>query len=486
MKTMPATQVAGIVIMGFVRGDSRDQGALFPVALDELVPADHVCRVIDAFVGSLDLVTLGFSRSEPAATGRPAYDPADLLKLYLYGYLQQVRSSRRLERECQRNVELMWLLNRLAPDHKTIAEFRRREGLALRAVAAAFVRFCRGQGLIRGEWLAIDGSKFEAVASRKAVLSRERLLREQAVLERRVAEYLERLDAADAGEGETTIDAGAVRAALEVLRGQQAQTAQGLSRLETLGVTQWVESEPDAKLMKGHGPAYNVQTGVDAEHALIVTHAVTAEANDNTSLQTMAEAARDALEQPTLNVVADAGYSNGAQAEVLEAQGIVPHVPANRAVNNQGDGSLFDRRCFTYDEAADTMRCPAGQILRRKQLLRHKHQIIYAAEIGDCGTCVLKARCTASPRRFVTRHLHEAALQRMQARATPELMRLRRCIVEHPFASLKYRIFEKPRFLLRGRWGAGTEMSLATLVWNLKRAMAVLGSTALAERLTRA
>ena len=184
--------------MGFVRGDSRDQGALFPVSLDELVPEDHVCRVIDAFVESLDLAELGFGKACPAGTGRPPYDPADLLKLYLYGYLHQVRSSRRLERECQRNVELMWLLNRLAPDHKTIAEFRRRDGAAVRAVAAAFVRFCRGQGLIRGEWLAIDGSKFEAVASRKAVLSRERLLQEQAALERQVAEYLQRLDAVDA------------------------------------------------------------------------------------------------------------------------------------------------------------------------------------------------------------------------------------------------------------------------------------------------
>jgi transposase len=472
--------------MGFVRGDSRDQAALFPVSLDELVPADHVCRVIDAFVGSLDTVQLGFSKALPAATGRPAYDPSDLLKLYLYGYLQQVRSSRRLERECQRNVELMWLLNRLVPDHKTIAEFRRREGAALRAVAAAFVRFCRAQGLIRGEWLAIDGSKFDAVASHKAVLSRERLLREQAALDRRVAEYLERLDAADSEEGETTIDAGAVREALDVLRRQQARTAQGLVLLDALGLTQWVTSEPDAKTMKGHGPAYNVQTVVDAEHALIVTHEVTTEATDNTSLQLMAEAARDALGAATLNVVADAGYSNGAQAEALEAQGILAHVPANRSVNNQGDGSLLDRRHFSYDVQTDTMRCPAGKMLRRKQLRLHKHQIIYKADPGDCCSCVFKARCTNTPRRFVARHLHEEALQRMHARATPQLMRLRRCVVEHPFASLKYRIFEKPRFVLRGRWGAGTEMSLATLAWNLKRAMAVVGKATLTERLAQA
>lgn len=480
---MPATQVAGIFLMGFMRGESRDQGALFPVSLDELVPQDHVCRVIDAFVGSLELGRLGFRRAEPAGTGRPGYDPADLLKLYLYGYLQQVRSSRRLERECQRNVELMWLLNRLAPDHKTIAEFRRCEGAALRAVAAAFVRFCRGQGLIGGEWLAIDGSKFEAVASRKSVLSKERLLREQAVLDGQVAEYLAQLDATDAREGGSAIDAAAVRAALETLRHRQAQATEGLSRLDALGVTQWVASEPEARQMKGHGPAYNVQTVVDARHGLIVTQAVTAEAADNTSLQPMAEAAREALEQRSLHVVADAGYSNGAQAEALESQGIVVHVPANRAVNNQGDGSLFDRRCFSYDEVTDTMRCPAGQMLRRKQLLRYKCQVIYAADPADCGSCVLRARCTLGPRRYVGRHLHEAALQRMQARATPELMRLRRCTVEHPFAALKYRIFERPRFLVRGRWGAGTEITLATLVWNLKRAMAVLGTTELRERI---
>jgi transposase len=379
--------------MGFVRGDSRDQGTLFPVSLDELVPEDHVCRVIDAFVESLDLAELGFGKARPAGTGRPPYDPADLLKLYLYGYLHQVRSSRRLERECQRHIELMWLLNRLAPDHKTIAEFRRGDGAAVRAVA-----------------------------SRKAVLSRERLLNEQAALDRRVAEYLERLDEADATETESPIDAGAVREALAVLQQKQVQTAHGLSRLEALGTA-------------------------------------------------------------ALKIVADAGYSNGAQAEALEAQGVVLHIPANRAVNNQGDGAFFDRTSFAYDEASDTLRCPAGKTLRRKQLQRGKHRVLYAAEPRDCAACPLKAGCTQQSRRLVTRHLHEAALQRMHERATPGAMRLRRCIVEHPFASLKYRIFEKPRFLLRGRWGAGTEMAFATLSWNLKRAMKVLGNTILVERL---
>jgi transposase len=181
--------------------------------------------------------------------------------------------------------------------------------------------------------------------------------------------------------------------------------------------------------------------------------------------------------------VADAGYSNGAQAETLEAQGIVPCVPANRAVNNQGGGSLLDRRRFIYDEATDTMRCPSGQVLRRKQLQRGNYRVMDAADVAQCAACVLRSRCTANSRRIAARHLHEAALQRMQERATPAVMRLRRCVVEHPFAALKHRIFDKPRFMLRGRWGAGTEVSLATLVWNLKRAMAALGTSDLRRRL---
>lgn len=180
--------------MGFVVGESRDQASLFPVSLDELVPADHPCRVIEAFVNWLDLPAQGFAKARPKATGRPPYDPADLLKLYLYGYLNRVRSSRRLERECQRNVEVMWLLNRLVPDHKTIAEFRRQNGKALRGAGAAFVGFCRGAGLVKGEWIAIDGSKFQAVASRKAVLKREQLLKEQQKLEQKMAEYLAALE----------------------------------------------------------------------------------------------------------------------------------------------------------------------------------------------------------------------------------------------------------------------------------------------------
>lgn len=431
--------------MAFIQGEGRTQGTLFPVTLEELIPEDHVCRVIDVFVGRQDMDGLGFVRAEAAETGRPGYDPRDLLRLYLYGYLHQIRSSRRLEAECGRNIEVMWLLGRLVPDHKSIAEFRRMNGGAIAEVGAELIQFARGIGLVRGEWVAIDGSKFRAVSSSRQVHARQELER-----------YLERMEAADREE-ELEIDSRAVAAALEKLR---------------------QHGEPEANFMRttaGKVPAYNVQIAVDAEHALIVAQQVNQEATDNRCLQPMAEAAQAAVGEPgaPLQVVADAGYSNGAQAAACEAQKIVPHVPANRAVNNQGDGTLFDHSVFQYEEASDTLICPAGQRLYRRQ--RKPQGIVYAGERNVCGACPLKSQCTVGPRRLVKRHVHEAALQRMQQRATPQAMSLRRSTVEHPFAALKYHIFGLPRFLLRGLKGAQTEMSLAVMAYNLKRMMNILG-----------
>ena len=268
--------------MAYIEGEARGQHTLFPSTLDELIPADHVCRVIEAFVGKLGMKGLGFVRAEPAETGRPGYDPRDLLKLYLYGYLHQVRSSRRLEAECRRNVEVMWLLGRLVPDYKSIAEFRRMHREAVSRAGAELVRLARQVGLVRGAWVAIDGSKFRAVASAGAVREREAVKR-----------YLDQMESADE-QDEVVIDPSAVAAALEKLK---------------------QDPEPEARLMRtrnGIAPAYNVQTAVDAEHGIIVAQQVTTEATDNRSLLKMAEAAKQALDNPeTLNVVADAGYSNG-------------------------------------------------------------------------------------------------------------------------------------------------------------------------------
>lgn len=439
--------------MAFIEGEARQQRTLFPATLDDLIPTDHVCRVIEAFVERLKMGELGFARAEAAETGRPGYDPRDLLKLYLYGYLNQVRSSRRLEAECRRNIEVMWLLGRLAPDHKSIAEFRRMHGEAVSRAGAELIRFAREAGLIRGEWVAIDGSKFRAVSSSESVHERRTLER-----------YLERMEQADTEE-EIEIDHQAVTAALEKL-GQYSET-----------------EAPFMRTTAGKVPAYNVQTAVDAEHALIVTHGVSDEATDNRSLQPMAEAAQDALGGPgtPIHVVADAGYSNGEQAEACEKRGIIPHVPPVRGVNNRGDGTLFERSDFQYDEASDTFRCPAGEHLDRHQ--RKERWIVYAGQRQVCGTCALRPRCTVGPRRLLKKHLFDGALERLRERATAEAMRLRRSLAEHPFAALKYQIFGHPRFLLRGLRGARTEISLAVMAYNLKRMVNAVGAAQLQAQL---
>jgi transposase/IS5 family transposase len=443
--------------MGYIQGEGRSQGSLFPVVLDDLIPSDHVCRVIDAFVDRLSIAELGFERAEAADTGRPGYDPRDLLKLYLYGYLHQLRSSRRLEAECRRNVELMWLLGRLYPDHKSIAEFRRMHRDAITAVGAELVRFARSCGLIRGEWIAIDGTKFRAVASSDSVREREALQR-----------YLDSVESAD-GEPQATIDPTAVQSAMEKLS---------------------QHPEPEARFMPVAGtkaPAYNVQTAVDAEHALIVAHAITLNAGDNDCLEPMAEAARKALESSDpINILADKGYSNGEQASRCEQAGMIPHVPPRRGINNKGDGSMLDRDAFRYQPDSDTFVCPEGKILKRKQLSRKDRAIYYQADANDCRNCAMKSRCTQAQQRSVTRHLYDDVLNRMQQRTTPDKMRLRRCTVEHPFATLKYQIFGHPRFLLRGLHGTRTEISLAVMAYNLKRMVSLLGATSLTKVLNPA
>lgn len=458
--------------MKYVSGQDRGQSTLFPVALEELVPELHACRVIEAFVDGLDLVELGFSNARLGRTGRPPYDPGDLLKLYLYGYLNQIRSSRRLERECQRNVELLWLLHKLAPDHKTIASFRRDNREALVRVGAELVRLLRGVGLIQSKWVAVDGSKFQAVASRKSVVSPASLERLQATLERRMAEYLAQLDAADEQDTDPDFDADKVRAALDALARRHADAKKRAEELKSQRRSHAVESEPEARLMRKVGPGYNVQIAVEESSGIIVAHAVTPEATDNRQLKPMAEAAAAVLGEDGLHVMADCGYSNGAHAAALEAQGIVVHAPANRTGNH---GGLLDRREFIHDAHRDVMRCPGGHDL--KPVGKPKNYLqTYCARRQDCAGCPLKSGCTTSASRSVTRHIHGDALQRMHEHATPEAMRRRRCTVEHPFAGLKYQILGHPRLLMRGLAGAVAEMAISTMVWNLKRAMSALGA----------
>lgn len=464
--------------MHYQRGQSREQTSLFPEALDELLPADHPVRVIDLFVDRLDLAELGFHKLTLAAKGRPPYHPADLLKLYLYGYLNRVRSSRRLEAECHRNIEVLWLLNRLAPDHKTIANFRKEQRQGIQAVCRAFVQFCRQAKLISGSLVAIDGSKFQAVASPSKAVSLKQLERQQVQLEERIARYLGELDQADQDEGET-LDRQRVEDALRQLRAMQDDLATRQLFLKEMDLHQHVVGEPEAQLMKDGQkrivPAYNVQSAVDEQHKLIVHHEVVTEANDQNQLLPMAIAAKTVLAQEQLTAVADAGYSNGEQLTGCEQAGITPYVALNRATNNQGDGTLYDRSLFHYDAQNDCYRCPADQLLVRKQINRSQRVVIYQGIA--CGQCQVKSQCTQAKQRLISRHFDEETFARVQVRldANPEIMRRRKAIVEHPFGNLKRWILGDGRFLLRGLKGAQTESALAILAYNWRRALNVLG-----------
>jgi transposase len=401
--------------MAYIRGEDRRQASLLPAAVEDYVATDALVRVVDGFVGSLDFVALGFQRSVPAEVGAPGYDPRDLLRLYLYGYLNEVRSSRRLERECRRNIELMWLMGRLTPDFKTIADFRKDNGAALVAACRAFVLFCRRQGLVGGHTVAVDGSKFRAAASARKIKGRREIETEKERIDARVAGYLAALDEEDSRE-EGPADKAAIAAALEALRERRTELDIIEAELDATSRTVLVESEADARPMgKGKGtkpPSYNVQTAVDSENRLIIHHEVTTEATDSRLLYSMAADAKAVLEAETLKVVADAGYSSGPQAAACEEDGIEPCVPAKQSPNTRGD--FYDRSAFTYDAQDDAYTCPAGRKLLRKSLDKKKQLIRYQAQ--DCSGCPHKARCTSAERRTVKRSLYEDELRRMNAR----------------------------------------------------------------------
>jgi transposase len=470
--------------MNPIQGRSRQQSTLFPEVLDDFIPSDHPVRVIDAFIDSLDLKRLGFSGVVAADTGRPGYHPSDLLKLYVYGYLNQLRSSRRLERECARNIELLWLLNRLSPSFKTIAEFRTEHVAALVEVCRTFTRFCRELGLFAAQWVAIDGTKLQAVASRKQVFTAERLAREQVAIDKRIAEYLAALTTADIEEDAATTHAASVVEALQVLAAQREQRHALAEQLQREGVNQHVNGEPDAKLMctaHGHAVAYNAQIAVDEQHQLIVHAEVTNDGNDRQQLQPMADGAKAVLQVATLNVVADTGYANGEQARTCTAAGITPIVPRPEIVNPKAAG-CYTREQFTYDAETDTYHCPAGQTLhcrRTSQTLQNQQYWTTA-----CGGCALKAQCTKSAQRVIVRSFFEADMAAMHQRAMsdPHWMRQRRCLAEHPFGTLKW-MMGTPRFLMRGLKKVRGEFALSVLTYNLKRVLNILGVATLLERL---
>ncbi|EOW2301008.1 TPA: IS1182 family transposase [Pseudomonas aeruginosa] len=467
----------------FIQGEHRGQSVLLPESLDDYVADTNPVRVVDVFVDELDLGRLGFEGVVPAETGRPAYHPAVLLKIYIYGYLNRIQSSRRLERETQRNVELMWLTGRLMPDFKTIANFRKDNGKAIRGVCRQFVVLCQQLGLFAEALVAIDGSKFKAVNNRDRNFTSAKLQRRMEEIESSISRYLTALDTADRQEP-AVAQAKAERlhskiAALKV-KMQELQAIE--TQLQTAPDKQISLTDPDARSMMTRGTGmvgYNVQAAVDTKHHLIVTHEVTNNGVDRDQLSSMAMQAREAMGVEALSVVADRGYFKSEEILACHEAGITAFVPKTLTSGATAAGR-FGKGDFIYDAARNEYRCPAGQSLIWRFSHVEKGLKLHRYWSSNCQRCALKDQCTPSAQRRVSRWEHESVLDAMQTRLdqAPEMMRIRRQTVEHPFGTLKAWM-GATHFLTRTLDRVSTEMSLHVLAYNFKRVLNLLGSGAL-------
>ena len=466
----------------FIEGVDRGQSTLFPDRLDDWIGEDNPVRVIDVFVDELDLAQLGFGRVDPKSTGRPAYHPSVLLKLYIYGYLNRVQSSRRLEREAGRNVEVMWLTGRLAPDHKTIADFRKDNGRAIRNVCAQFVALCRTLGLLAEASVAIDGSKFKAVNNRDRNFTRAKMKRRLEQIEESVERYLHQLDSADRQEPSLARTTKTVR-----LKDKIATLKQEMQRLEKLEVQMLAApdrqislTDPDARSMatsgRGSGMVgYNVQAAVDIKHHLIAAHEVTNEITDRSQLSPMAKQTKAALAADKLDVVADRGYFNSAEILACDAAGITVTLPKPLTSGIKAKGR-FGKQDFVYVAADDVYLCPAGERLVYHYTNEEKGLTLHRYWTNACRNCAIKDQCTTGKERRITRWQHEHVLEAVQRRLDehPERMRQRRETVEHPFGTIKSWM-GSTHFQMKTLKRVGTEMALHVLAYNLKRVMNILG-----------
>jgi transposase len=471
--------------MTHISGFDRSQLLLLPEAVDDYVGADNPVRFIDAFVDGLDLVAAGFARVAPKMTGRPGYAPGDLLKLYIYGYLNRVRSSRRLEAECHRNIEVIWLLRTLKPDFKTIADFRSDNRAAFKAVFRQFTLLCKRLDLFGRELLAVDGTRIKAVNNKDRNFTRNSLEKFIKAADERLEEYLQRLDEGDAAESGT----GGARTKnlaekIEALRNKRGRYAALLAEMERTGEAQVSLTDPDSRAMAAHtkvGVGYNIQVAVDAKNKMIVEQAVTNQVVDMGLLTQTAEPARAILDVVTIDVVADRGYFKIEDIEACEKAGCVPFVPKPQRGSSVREG-FFRKDEFRYDPERDVFICPAGQILasRYESRLRELKKIDYANRAA-CLVCPMRSRCTNGYRK-VSRLENEAVLDRMAARlkARPEVLDRRRETVEHPFGSIK-QWMNQGAFLMRGLDKVRAEFSLTALVYNLRRALNILGVEAMIE-----
>jgi transposase len=466
----------------FVEGQDRKQVTLLPECLDDFVGEDNPVRVVDAFVAELNLGALGFDGAAPAVTGRPAYHPSVLLKIYIYGYLNRVQSSRRLERECQRNVELMWLTGRLAPDFKTIADFRRHNGAGIRNVCPRFVVLCRDLKLFSQAVVAIDGSRFKAVNSRERNYTPGKIDRRQQEIEQSIQRYLDALETADRTQPvELQAKAAQLHEKIEKMRRKMRDLQVIREKVGAAPDGQLSLTDRDARAMNVHtnkGTAmvgYNVQTVVDTKRHLIVTHEVTNTGSDRSQLSKMALAAREAMGKKRLQAFADRGYYNGSELKACEDAGITAFVSKPMTSPSKAQGR-FGKDDFVYVARDDEYICPAGQRAVYRFTSEDDGLQIRTYWSSACMGCSIKDRCTTSQYRRIRRWEHEAVLEAVQQRLDrkPQAMILRKSTVEHVFGTIKHWM-GWPHFLTRGIDHVSTEMSLNVLAYNLKRVLSILG-----------
>jgi transposase len=464
----------------FIAGENRSQSTLFPESLDDYIAQDNAIRVVDAFVNKLDFQALGFTRAEPSATGRPGYQPATLLKIYVYGYLNRIQSSRRLERESHRNVELIWLTGRLMPDFKTIADFRKDNRKAIRRVCIEFVGVCRELELFSATLVAIDGSKFKAVNSRDKNFTRKSVKRRLQKTQANIDRYLAQLDAADREEPEIReVTAAELRQKIASMEAKMEELKAHEAEVEAHPDHQVSLTDADARsMMKAGGGSevgYNVQTAVDSKHHLIAVHEVTNAPSDRSQLASMADQAKTALDAKTLTVVADPGYYKGEEIVACKKKGIQALVPKVDTSGKRAKGQ-YTRSEFRYDADQDEYVCPAEERMPYKFTTEEKGKKLRVYMTFKCPDCPLKAQCTTGKerriRRWVDEHWLEAAAADLQKH--PEAMRQRKQMVEHPYGTIKHWM-GSTHFLMKRLPNVQTEMSLHVLAYNLRRAINVLG-----------
>src|SRR6516162_7590965 len=466
----------------FVAGADRSQSTLLPESLDDWVDESNPVRVIDAFVNALNVAELGFDGVEPAATGRPSYHPSSLLKLYIYGYLNRVQSSRRLEREAGRNLEVMWLLGRLVPDHKTIADFRKDNGPAIKKVCARFVELCRKMGLLTKASVAIDGSKFKAVNTRDKNFTKGKVERRRGQLEESVARYLAHLDTADLQEPSETLAAKTTHLKEKLAKlSSEMQKLEAYEREMLASPDQQISlTDPDCRSMatsgRGSGVVgYNVQVAVDTEHHLIIAHEVTNSGADRAQLANMGCQAKQVLGVDTLEAVADRGYYSSTEIKACDDAGIAVTLPKPMTSGAKADGR-FGKQDFVYDAAEDIYRCPAGEKLTYRMTSEQDGKMMRRYWTNVCPNCPLKPKCTTGNERRIPRWEHEHLLEAAQKRLdeNPRAMRQRRETVEHPFGTLKMRM-GATHFLMKRLPKVATEMALHVLAYNITRVTNIIG-----------